>query len=238
MEPSFNVSLTARTYFEQTHCDVNSVLPALQRLEILLSRLSRLPIRATPERAWGRFFALPAEVRSQIMESWQGQSTFIEGALEQGLDIYDEVEMLKYAAGKLCLLGDSSLFTQVEKDDVVEIFNSDFVQIYRSYNCFALCNYSLLELATYPFFELYDRPATILDKLVAACEPLFQGKRGFSDLSEMPEYSLRELMTEEGTVFSMRERFCVKVVSALSGQNYAVSVKKVTELGAFPIRYI
>jgi hypothetical protein len=215
-----------------------STLFALHTLEAALSKFLGQPPRRNPDRAWERFLTLPDQTRCQIEQSWKDQAAFIQAALDQNLDACDEREMLKFATSKLNLLSDSSLFDRIEKDDVVEILNGHHIQVYRSFSCFSLCNYSLVELACYPWFDLYERSSVIYKQIMDRFTPVMEGNSQFDDLSDLPEYSLRELMTEEGAMFSMREKFCLKVKSALTREKFLVSVKKVRELPTSPVRYL
>jgi hypothetical protein len=215
-----------------------NTLFALHTLEAALSKLLGQTPKRAPVHAWERFLALPSQTRCQIEQSWKDQAAFIQAALDQNLDACDEREMLKFAASKLNLLGDSSLLERIEKDDVVEILNEHHIQVYRSFSCFSLCNYSLVELACYPWFELYERSSVISKQILDRFAHVMDGKSQFDDLSDLPEYSLRELMTEERALFSMREKFCLKVKSALTREQFLVSVKKVRELPTSPVRYL
>lgn len=192
--------------------------------------------RPTPPRTWGRFASLSLSDQSAIVHSWNGQSEFIVGASRDGITPCDETKMLKYAMGRLNLICDSTMLATIESDDVVEIFSADYVQVYRSFNCYALCNYSLAELGAYPFFELYERSSVVVKQLMEMGESLLAGKSSYISLKNFPEYTLRELMTEEQEMFSMRERCLIKVISASTGASYIVSAKKITPLGPSRIK--
>lgn len=202
----------------------------LERLEALLERLTRVRLKRANAAAWDRFLSLAPESRSMIVQAWKKQAAFIEGALEQGLDAYDELGMFRYAMRHLGMLGDSELFSRVEPDDVIEILGPDYVQVYRSFTYFSLCNYSLLELSAYPFYELYDRSSVIIKKLFEHGEMIRQGKTSYVDLRDLPEYTIREVMLEAGGVFQMREKCLARAVNAATGATYLVSIKKVKEV--------
>lgn len=49
------------------------------------------------------------------------------------------------------------LFESLRDEFVIEIYDADGLQIFRSFNFFPLCTYTLEEIYTLPWFELYDR---------------------------------------------------------------------------------
>lgn len=209
-----------------------AAVEALVELESVLHQLSGYRIRVAPVAAWDRFLVLPETTQAEMIRGWKAQTEFIRGALDEGLDALDEVGMLRYALGRLGLFGEATFSEDIEPGDIIEVADSDCVQIYRSFSYFALCNYSILELSTYPWYELYERPSAITDLLMQAAKPLLEGQKSRIQFSHIPEYSLRELLTEECAVFTMREKFAQRLISNLNGKSYCLSVKSVKELEA------
>ena len=71
------------------------------------------------------------------------------------------------------------------------------------------------------------------EELLKCARRLLAGEAKWIDLSELPNYTLRERMTERKACFSMRDRLLVKMKSMLSGQTYILSVKKVRAFDEF-----
>lgn len=207
-----------------------TLIEPLVRLENLLEQFTGKRPAPAPARAWDAFFALPETKREEIITSWSSQADFIQGAIDRGIDHCDERGMLNYALGTMNLLADTGLFSMIEDSDVFEIMSPDFVQVYRSFSYFALCNYSLVELASYPFFELYERSSWVMEQLLKYGSPVLEGKTNIALMDQIPEYTIREVMTETGCLYSMKERAVVRLVSSLTGQNYILSVKRVKAL--------
>lgn len=203
---------------------------SLERIERLLEQLTGVAPRQPTAAGWAHLLALPPATQQLIVKAWDDQAAFLEGAVRAGLKANDEIGMLNYALGKLNLLGDSSLVNEIRPGDIIEIANAEYVQIYRSYSYFAVCNYSLVELSAYPWYELYERSANVTKLLVDAAEGVFTGKVSRVSFEHVPEYTIRELMTEERSAFLLKERFGVRLVSPVTGENYALSVKSVKQL--------
>ncbi len=204
----------------------------LDALESAIMEFTKVRIKPAPASAWVKFLTLPQETQEMILTGWRGQTDFIRGAIDQDLDACDEIRMLEYAMGRLNLLCDTSLIADLSHEDVIEIYGPDYVQVYRSFNYFSLCNYSLLELGVHPWYELYDRSTAVMKQLIEMTESVLCGKTSRIDLDKFPEYTIREVMSPEGAVFSMREKCAVRLASSINGQNYLMSVKKVKEISA------
>lgn len=208
----------------------HETLEALHRLESLLEQYLRIKMRVAPLSAWQVFSSMPSEAQEKIVSGWNTQADFIEGALRENVGVCDEIGMLKYAMGRLGFMSDMGMFADISPDDVVEIYGPDYVQVYRSYNYFTYCNYSLVELAAYPWYELYERSSTIIKQLLEMTESILQGKVSRIPLDNFPEYFVKETMSKEGSVFCLREKVALRLVSIATGQSYLVSVKKIREV--------
>lgn len=206
------------------------VQATLSRLETLLELITKVkPVPATPK-AWERFHELPLATQSIVVNAWKDQSLFIQGALDAGLDATDEKGMLTYALGKLNLLCNFSLTNEVEAGDVIEIFNADYIQVYRSFSYFALCQYSLVELSAYPWYELYERASSVTKDLLTEVQKIYDGTATRVSFLHIPEYTLRELLTEDRRTYLLREKFGFRLVSPITGEYYGLSVKTVREV--------
>ncbi len=206
-----------------------AILQALERLENALENLTKVRLRQAPETAWMRFLSFPTETQQVIAKAWNGQAEFIEGAVKEGLDAFNELAMLKYAYDRLGFLGDAAVVEDIQPGDIIEIADEDYVQVYRSFSYFSLCNYSIVELSAYPWFELYERSSVVTKQLLEGQDLILKGKSTRFNF-DLPEYTLRELMTEECATFTLKEKYVIRLISALSGKTYALSVKQVREI--------
>lgn len=205
---------------------------AVNRLESMVEKFVGTKASISPASAWLKFGELPEADQRAAITVMVGQAEFIRSALQNSIDSHNEVEMLKFALRKLSLLSDTNVFDEIENGDVIEIFDREYRQVYRSYSCFNLCNYSLIELTSYPFFELYERSSHVTKRLVEFCDAIINGSATYLSFSTLPEYVLRELKTQNPSSFSVREKFVSKLVCAQTGTNYVLSVKRIEEITA------
>jgi hypothetical protein len=187
-----------------------------------------------PERAWERFLSLSFERRQGIADSWIAQANFIQELADQGLSPKDEIEMLKQALGRLKLLLDFSLLPPIESGDIIEVFSPELVQVYCSFSYFSLCNYSIIELSSYPYYELFERAAWVMNQLSKLGTEVLEGKTNWVSFEHIPDYTIQEILSEEKGLFTMREGRAIRAVSALTRENYMITVKKVRAIPTPP----
>lgn len=209
-----------------------ATLSSLNQLEGLLERLVGVAPRTPSPAAWDRFLSIPADTQNMVVKAWDEQSSFIEAAIRAGLKATDELGMLNFALSRLNLLGDSSLMSEIREGDVIDIFNSEYVQIYRSYSYFALCNYSLVELSAYPWYELYERSMNLTRQLIEVADKVLSGQVSRVSFDHLPEYTLRERLTDAQATFLQKEKFGIRLVSPVTGENFALSVKTVRPIAS------
>lgn len=215
--------------FSTGQSELMVIIPELENaLELFLGK----PVKPSPARAVGEFGLLPEARQTQVNQGLKLQLDFIREATRLGLDAYNEVSLVRLAMKKLGMMADENTIEKVDPSDVVEIVAADHTQVYRSYSCFALCNYSVAELVTFPWYELYERPAWVESRILELCQPVFEGKVSYISLEgKIPPYILKETQTDECEAFEVTEKAYSLVVSHLSRSRYVLSTKKIVSLG-------
>lgn len=199
-----------------------------------LARTRQIRMRPPSAATVQKFLAAPESVRRQILAGLAASAEFLRAAHAPGVNPPrpSERRLLELALAKLGLLSDAGVREQIDDDDVIEIIDGEFRQVYRSYNCFAICNYSILDLTLYPFFELYDRHSGIMGRLMDGWNQVSSGQVAYHSYADVPDYHIRELRTERPKSFAMREKFLARLGSTVDGLVYILSVKKIRPLGA------
>lgn len=208
-----------------------SLIQIIADLESALAIFLKRPIKPSSAKSLVPFFQLAESQQTQAINSLTIQLDFVREAITCGLDAYNEGSLVRLAMKKLSLFADENLVEKVEPTDIVEIFSPDQTQVYRSFSCFALCNYTIAELVTYPWYDLYERPSMVEDKILELALPVLHGESGFRTLTEVfPPYVLVERMTEEKSAFRVQEKFYARMISGLNRKPYLLSVKSIVPL--------
>lgn len=77
----------------------------------------------------------------------------------------DEIALTKKALSCFGFRMKDSTWEQTSEDHLIEIYNSNGVQLHRSLNFFKTCGYSLLDLCVHEWYVLWERPSQVLKKL-------------------------------------------------------------------------
>lgn len=68
----------------------------------------------------------------------------------------------RYLSSRRLVLARPELMNLIDEDDVIEIYNTEGIQIYRSWSCFRVCSYSLVDLLLHDWDTLYERPTSVV----------------------------------------------------------------------------
>lgn len=85
----------------------------------------------------------------------------------------------------------------LEKDDTVEIYNSDGIQIFRTFNFFKASGYSLLDLLNNEWFILWERPKFVLQRLMEYATNILSGKMTGVIEMQVPSHVVKEISDHE-----------------------------------------
>ena len=106
----------------------------------------------------------------------------------------DDKKFLKLCAERLGLIFDKNVYDTLNPGDVIEIYNTDLIQVFRNFEFFDVCSYTLLDLLSNEFYELYERGQLINQGLFNAISTL--NSRPFNlepiDLMDLPQHLLQE----------------------------------------------
>ena len=94
----------------------------------------------------------------------------------EGYKLKDSLSFTWRAFRKLGLTPPSDLFHAVTDEHIVEIYSSENVQLFRNFNFFNVCSYSLEELHSLEWWSLYRRDPKITQMMFGAAEMIFTGQ--------------------------------------------------------------
>jgi len=146
------------------------------------------------------FKALSESRQIAIIESFDKYKQMIIRAIENQVEIQNEVELLEFIIKDLRVCLSTEALTTIKPQYIIEIYSLDFKQIYRSMNFLSFCGYDLFELLTYEFYELYERSTSINEYLVKACVSLQDRPYNYvENLSNIPTHLMREKFSSNRT---------------------------------------
>lgn len=105
---------------------------------------------------------------------------------------------LRRALDKLGFYVDNDFWKTLENDHVVEIYGEHMIQLYRSLNFFDTCGYSIPDLAAHEWYQLWERPAKIMEELIKGSnEVVSKGLTTFKP--NIPKHLIKEILNTTAT---------------------------------------
>lgn len=150
------------------------------------------------------FLQLNPIEQDDIIARFRLYQTLLEQVTEDGKA--EEKKLLWYALKKLRLVSTSNMMDLIEDGDLVEVYLGTR-QVYRTFNYYNLCSYSLDELASLPWDELFYRPPEITAQIFNEIGTALQSRKVL--VSETPEHVVEELMSANKFKFKYKLKYIV-----------------------------
>ena len=133
--------------------------------ECLKSLLHKVQIdTVTTQNHFSHFRLLEYKTQIQINEQFETYVTILTSVMSEP-DIEKDIDIEKKLVWRflsyLKLTASDELYAKLSHDDFIEIYNTAGVQIYRSFNFFSVCSYTIEEIICLPWFQLYQRKTDI-----------------------------------------------------------------------------
>lgn len=88
---------------------------------------------------------------------------------------------------------DENFWKTLEDDQVIEIYGKDMIQLYRSFNFFKYCGYSLLDISVNEWYVFWNRPTQIIRAMEQEVAHTLQNNLGVHK-STVPQHLLTETL--------------------------------------------
>lgn len=212
MNPVLYPTVANRNTFALSTFDL-LIVEALEKLAITGSAFG-YPIKAYSRDSLERLIVLPTEKKEGLL-SLVNQTVQI---LHAGLEIekndpspnYPERRFVEQALSTYgYYVKDEDLWNTLEKDEFVEVYNSENIQVFRTFNFFKTSSYSLLDLLINEWFSLWERPSGTLTHMFNTVEGIFSGQiKGIAPVA-IPEHIINEIFNaEDHDSFISRSSLC------------------------------
>lgn len=154
------------------------------------------------------FPALPTVLQTTILEDFRRYVSVCETSVEEGWSLKQDGNVLWRMFRKLGVHPNSDLMSQIREDDIIEIYSADYVQLFRNLRFFRYCGYSLDELLSRPFWELFRRDEEVTKQILSVAVSMFSGQiigthrwqLGVHTLTEIDSHFRYESTIEPGLV--------------------------------------
>lgn len=152
------------------------------------------------------FDALEQKQRASILDQFQKYSGLCFEAEQQGVTFRDNRQMTTHILKKIGMVAPKDFYDRLELEDIVEIYDLNGVQIFRNFTFYEYCTYTLVELISYPWYELLERHSSVTESIGGHIMAVL-GDCHDTIPSTVPFHSVRELFSEERRLFGSRFKF-------------------------------
>ena len=106
---------------------------------------------------------------------------------------HPERSLIEQALKSCGLNARTEFWDNLAKDDVVEVYSLENVQLFRTFNFFTISSYSILDLLINEWYFLWERPSYVLESLMKLYEELIGGQFTTTRKVEVRPHLLKEI---------------------------------------------
>lgn len=165
------MSLVTIRQIEETGVDTATIklLQALNDFSELIATQGHSVIPYT-DSVVAHISSLPVEKKEDILVGFLKYSELCSSAIKSGVVLKDTVGFIKYALKYLGKHVAEEFYATIGESDIVEIYSEDHIQIFRNISFFKITDYSIAELISYEWEDLYYRSSAITKKMYSLIE--------------------------------------------------------------------
>ena len=152
-------------------------------------------VRAFDPGAPSRFSELPIERRFAILEAITSTIVRAETAQKDRIPTHDNRQFAWWIIRDMKLRPTSDAFTTIEADDVIEIYDSNHLQVHRSFNFFRALSYTLDQIFTHEWWELYSRLPSITEAMIHTATRIIGSKEAMNMVNPFPDHWVTEIFS-------------------------------------------
>jgi hypothetical protein len=151
------------------------------------------------ERVRSRLLSLSLEQRYLKLQSFVAYFEYLQELQVEGISIRNKQLSLRACLRKygIQLPDEERVLATLDDSTLVELYNRDFCQFYRSFDFLTVTNYSLMALESFEWHELFDRAASVTQELGAVVQAIWEGKVRYPVFKPIESHTVKELWSHQ-----------------------------------------
>lgn len=117
---------------------------------------------------------------------------------------HPERSLIRKALEVLGLEVDENIWAKIGSEDVIEIYDKNNIQVFRTFNFFKTSSYSLLDLLTFEWFHLWERSEKILKAMYDHVVKMSTPGAGIVNI-EIQRHLIKEIFVDKFTNENVRK---------------------------------
>jgi hypothetical protein len=205
------------TALKKFNVDVEEILKSAQNTRLLetLSRFAQLlnhfgyTVDSYSEASLKKLTEIPNDKKEQISLYFENWSNWIDPEKNPGPTDDIEKRCLQKALDYYKLQASDEFWKTLEKDQIIELYGEDMVQLYRSLSFFKVTGYSLLDISVFEWYVLWHRSAKAIE------ETMKDGQQVIRNYTPVKKFEIpKQLIHEVYDVGGQDEAFVPRTVLA------------------------
>lgn len=111
------------------------------------------------------FSALPVERQEWVVETLEVSNRIYTSMIANKSDMRDNSALVWSAFRELGLRPPSDFFDKVGSEDVIQLYSEDHVHLFANFRFFELCSYTIEEIYSLPWSDLWSRSESDLQRI-------------------------------------------------------------------------
>ncbi len=146
------------------------------------------------------FSLLPNEKKIAVISNIKFYYELCLEQVAEGYSLKDNPSFIWRAFRHFGYTPTSDLFAQIENHHIIEIYTDEGIQVFRNLKYFEYCSYTLEELYTLEWYNLYERSLEMQSMAFESISKIFKGEQLTNFNPEMPKHIVKELQSSERLV--------------------------------------
>lgn len=165
-----------------------------------------LNTKQAPASIAGHLFTLASPHLVLIEDQFEAVLKTFSICASEIIDPWNDSEFFTISMRTLGATYNSDFLDKISGDDVIEGYDRNRFQIFRNMRFMEKSGYSLLEILSYEWPQLFDRSPLITNKMITYCDQVLWDENR-TILFDIPKHYLRELRSREQLMFEISFRY-------------------------------
>lgn len=144
-------------------------------------------------------------------------------------DLLEDKRASWYVINQLGVRPPSDLYSKLEDGDYVEIYDQQGIQVFRNLEFCNLTSYSLEQIISYSWDELYDRKTYIFDQIYKSFTLAFSGALNTFE-PEVDEHIVTERLLNRSEQFKVKMKMFSPLLDKNNKAKYLFASSKITRV--------
>lgn len=172
------------------------------------------------------FNRLTPQLQKEVIKSIKFYTDLCSEHVTEGYKLKDSNTFTWRAFRAYGLVPVSDLFSYIKSNDIIEVYSTENRQIFRNFQYFQYCSYSIEELYSVEWWHLFARDESITKKIMEEAYQVFNGETQGIFFSKTERHQVKELISQD----KLSNFYKLKFLSALKANKRIEAVIAVIEV--------